>query len=421
MKSTSSQKTPGIITKLLRLCGIIILSTLVIIPAQTQAQDSLAITVTPPFFNLTMNPGDYWSSIIKVVNTNPAPLTIQAVPASFTPTSEEGYGAFTTADKPSAAEVAHWIEVLSGKEITIPPGQVGEIRFAIQAPKDASPGGHYGAILIGQGAGSVSGNGMGISSVVSSLLFVRVTGNIVERGRIRDFSISNTHPSRPAGQFQFRFENEGNVHLQPQGDIEIKNMWGQDRGKILINQETDFGNVLPNSVRKFAYDWSAKDAYFDIGRFTATLTLAYGAEGRQNSTATIVFWVIPWDRLAALLGSILGVILVFWLSIRAYVRKVMQLERARYGGPNQVPRPPAEMVFEPIRQSAVDLRHYQRATPKEKQKLWAAYKPLFRYLLLLFAAAAILWVILNQILEPNRPSTSAKVRPGSVTTTTPLQ
>lgn len=385
-----------------------------------QAQDSLAITVTPPFFNLTMNPGDYWSSVIKVVNTNPAPLTIQAIPASFTPTNEEGYGAFTPAEKPNAAEIARWIEVLSGKETVIQPGQVGEIRFAIQVPKDASPGGHYGAILIGQGAGSITGNGMGISSLVSSLLFARVTGNVVEQGRIREFYISNTHPSRPSGQFTFRFENEGNVHLQPQGNIEIKNMWGQDRGNILINQETDFGNVLPKSIRKFAYDWSAQDAYFDIGRYTATLTLAFGAEGRQNATATIVFWVVPWDRLAVLIGSILGIILIFWLAIRAYVRKALQLERLQHAGNSAIPRPPAEMVFEPVRQGAIDLRTYRIATNKEKQKIAANYKPLFRYLTLLFVAAVILWIIVSQTLDSNRPSTSTRVRPGS-TSTSPVQ
>jgi hypothetical protein len=369
-----------------------------------------------------MNPGDYWASAIKVVNTNPTPLTVHATPASFKPTSEEGYGEFIAVDKPGADEMAHWIELLSDSDTTIEPGQAGTIRFAIRAPKDASPGGHYGAVLIGQAAGNFAGNGMGVSSLVSSLLFVRVSGEAIEKGRVREFTISNTSPARATGRFTFRFENEGNVHLQPQGDIEIKNMWGQERGRILINQDSDFGNVLPNSVRKFTYDWTAKDAYFDIGRYTATLTLGYGTEGRQNATATIVFWVIPWDRLFVFIGSIAAIIVIFWLSIRAYVRKAVQLERGHYG-PRQdgAPRPPAEIAFAPIRESAIDLRSLSAATPAHKKEIVSKYKPLFRYLAFLFAAALVLWFILHQLLETGRPYTAARVRPGATSSTLPQQ
>ena len=68
---------------------------------------------------------------------------------------------------------------------------------------------------------------------------------------------------------------------------------GQERGIIPINQASQFGNVLPESIRKFTFTWKGEWSVSDIGRYTAMATLAYGSEERQFASAKTYFWVIP--------------------------------------------------------------------------------------------------------------------------------
>ncbi|HUZ93129.1 MAG TPA: hypothetical protein VNG29_04000, partial [Candidatus Paceibacterota bacterium] len=44
--------------------------------SRAQANDAVALTITPPFFEFNANPGDSWSSSIRVVNTNPGSLPV---------------------------------------------------------------------------------------------------------------------------------------------------------------------------------------------------------------------------------------------------------------------------------------------------------------------------------------------------------
>ena len=46
-----------------------------------------------------------------------------------------------------------------------------------------------------------------------------------------------------------RFENKGNVHVKPVGQIEIRDIFGNKVETLAVNEEK--GNVLPLSIRRF--------------------------------------------------------------------------------------------------------------------------------------------------------------------------
>ena len=148
------------------------------------------------------------------------------------------------------------------------------------------------------------------SQMVTSLFFAKIAGDISESGSIREFATVKTLSGEPEATFSLRFENRGNVHLQPQGDIRIYNMWGQERGVIPINQQSQFGNVLPDSVRKYVFTWKGEWSPADIGRYRASVALAYGTEARQFASAETYFWVLP---VMLILGVVLGLIIFFGL------------------------------------------------------------------------------------------------------------
>lgn len=300
---------------------------LLLAPFTLLAQDSISFSVSPTIFDMTANPGQQWQSTVRVINANPFELVIYIDVVNFVPKGEAGVPRFvligeTNTEQPTLAQ---WIT--TEKKFTIPAEQTIEIPLKIQVPTDASPGGHYAAVLVSTkpNDGGSGDNNVKTAQVISSLLFLRVTGDISENSAIRSFRTADYILSRPETDFEIRIENKGNVHVQPQGEIKIYNMWGQERGVVPINQQTLFGNVLPNSVRKYSFSWSSEWSVTDIGRYTAVATMAYGVDTRQFMTADTAFWVIPWKILLIFFAVIGGFIAFVSWAIRLYVRKMLML------------------------------------------------------------------------------------------------
>ncbi len=293
--------------------------------AQTVRGQSLS--VTPTLFQMSAVPQQSWRSGVKVINNNQNELTVYAQVVNFAPSGETGEGKFLPIFEESTegTTLAEWITV-SGEPVTIKAEQSYTIPFTVEVPENAAPGGHFAAILIGtkppQTAGAVR---VATSQVVTSLFFVRIAGDVTENGVIREFRTQRSFVSTPQADFEVRFENKGNVHLQPQGEILITNMWGKERGVVPINHQTHFGNVLPASIRKFEFSWKGEQSFSDIGRYKAVLTLAYGDENRMFQTSTLYFYVIPVRATIVVLSVLFTLVLLVRWAIGAYVRRMLFL------------------------------------------------------------------------------------------------
>lgn len=297
-------------------------------PQATSAQSNgLSLSVTPTLFQMSVVPGQSWQSGVKVINSNPFPLTVYAQAVNFAPQGESGEGkfipVFTRATE--GTTLAEWIN-LSGEHVTIDPEQTATVPFSVSVPENAAPGGHFAAILIGtKPPESEEKIRVSTSQVVTSLFFVRIAGDVQEQGQIREFTTTQHFVQSPHADFEVRFENKGNVHLQPQGQIVITNMWGKERGSIPINTQTHFGNVLPQSIRKFEFSWSGEPSFSDIGRYKAVITLGFGSDEKQFETRTTYFYVVPIKATALFFGSLISLVLLVRWSITAYVRRMLLL------------------------------------------------------------------------------------------------
>lgn len=332
----------------------------VLVPSIAFAQESLSVTVTPPMIQLTIGQGEVWASSLKIVNANPFDLTYYATPVDFEADGEEGKGTFMPLLASDHASLGNWVEI-SRDPILVPRGESKEVPFAVRIPADAPPGGHYAAILIGTTPedAAVDGPTVKVSSYVSSLLFVRIKGDIDERARIREFRTEKWLYQDPKATFLLRFENLGNTHLRPQGEIVLYNMWGKERGRVQLNQKSAFGNVLPASIRRFSFLWAGEESLFDIGRYSAVVTLSYGEDQKQNVSAATYFWVVPVVPVAVTLGATLAfILLILWL-LRRYIHRALMLERERFGLPTGAPLTQATMgaLLRPFHVGAVDLRN----------------------------------------------------------------
>ncbi len=391
---------------------LFLLSGITTVFAQTPGQ-AQTLSVSPTLFQMTANPSQVWSSEIRVINVNDYPITVYPQVVNFAPSGESGQGDLIPifASETKGQTLAEWV-TLSSTSVVIAPQQTANIPFMVQVTANPAPGGHYAAILVGTKPPETSSGAAQVQTAqfVTSLLFVRISGDVIEKGGIREFTTIKSLYSEPAIDFEVRFENTGNVHLQPQGDITITNMWGTKRGVIPINYQTHFGNVLPNSIRKFSFTWTGEKSSYDIGRFKAIATLGYGEDTKNFATSTTYFWVIPLKQISIV---ILVLLLLFWFfsfAIKIYIRRMLilagvdpnvRLNRKNtsiYGKHTEVPAKTViirryQTVTGPVRFGITELVRNLRTVKAPREVVIVMYRFLVRYRLFVVAVAVVIFLL----------------------------
>ena len=207
-------------------------------------------------------------------------------------------------------------------------GSRKDIKFRINVPKDAEPGGHYAAIFA---TTQPPEEDVGLGENTGVLLLVTVPGDIRENAELLEFSLASGKKvyNRPPVEFLVRIKNEGNVHFKPLGEITI-NGWAGEKTAVPANPKR--GNVLPKSIRAFHPLWEGavekggfmqelknEWKYFGFGRYNAHLDMVWGS-GDERFVGNVKFWVIPWRLI--IVGLI--VLIIILLLIRGYNKAIVK-------------------------------------------------------------------------------------------------
>lgn len=291
--------------------------------------DKLMITITPPLIKNNVSPSQAWRSNVKLVNNNSADISIYIKTLDFTSSEELGTVNFLPeieeGNSSSEYMLSQWINIDRGP-ILIPAFKSVEIPFTINVPESAEPGGHYAAILAGTRPPDgidEKGATIKVSSMLASLILLNVDGEIIEDGHIREFSTDKKVYPDPKVNFTVRFENKGNVHIQPRGEIVIYDYFDKEKKRLELNHNSEYGNVLPGGIRKWNFFWEGENGILEMGRYKAELVLAYGDKASNTLDQILYFWVINYKYLSILIGSILIFFITTTLLIRRYIRKAV--------------------------------------------------------------------------------------------------
>ena len=200
-------------------------------------------------------------------------------------------------------------------EFTLQHGERMVLPVEISIPENAEPGGLYGSVLIlsnppREELKAEKEKAMGQVKIVSrigALLFIRVAGDVDESGFLEDFKSGKKYYEKGPINFEILFENDGSVHLNPYGKIEIVNLLGKKIDEIEI---TPFF-VMPDSRRMDEVRWNSN---FLFGKYKALITLNRGYGEGIIDQKSVVFWVLPWKIILAALAVIFLVIFfIRWL------------------------------------------------------------------------------------------------------------
>jgi hypothetical protein len=173
-------------------------------------------------------------------------------------------------------------------------------------------GGHYASILA-EIIQPETKNQIAIKAVLSSLLFVRAsTGKEIENGKISDFTVLKDGIEYP-DTYQISFQNNGNVHIVPYGQIQVFDPLSNlvAKGPFNVNSM----DALPESIRNYETKVVTYQKLLFPGIYTAKVDLFFG-KTNQKATATIKFFSQGMFDFAKI-G--LGILLLIILSI--YLRR----------------------------------------------------------------------------------------------------
>lgn len=278
---------------------------------QVGGGDSGDFVVGPGKVELSLNPGEYRVVEMTVTNRLGEPrqfnLGIEDAAGSDDPARPvvllgADRGPYTLKDYLSVPEMS----------FVLNPGERARIPVTVRIPENAEPGGRYGSVLVTTNTlpkegEAVSGDARPSSALVTrigTLFFITIPGSTMYEGNLESFKTIPDTWFKQSGPINFSvlYRNSGSVHVNPYGEINITNMLGESVGFI----ELDPWYALPQSLRFREVRW---DREWLFGRYTATISLNRGYEDIVD-TATVHFWVIPWQ---VLVPGVIGIVVVIWV------------------------------------------------------------------------------------------------------------
>lgn len=268
---------------------------LILMGGNVFAQGPVSLKISPLTFKYTLEKGKEVSDIVRIINPNQFPLEIESEKEDFFMADEEGSPSFLP--QGGKMSLASWIKI-GLEKFSLAPLETKEIPFTISLPKDAEPGGHYGAIFFKTQPSLKKGQTqIGIASRVGALILVSVLGEISQKGEIIEFKARKFLDKGPVSFF-VRFKNTGTVHYEPRGKITILNWFGKKVAELSLPKHT----VLPESIRRFETTWQKR---YLFGKYQAQLEV-FDGEGISHKKA-VSFFVFPWQESLIILGGLLAI------------------------------------------------------------------------------------------------------------------
>lgn len=194
-------------------------------------------------------------------------------------------------------------------------GDRARIPVTISIPADAEPGGFYGSVLVSTIRSSddeetTESARSPIIARIGTLFFITVPGKTERSGEVVDFNIKNKKWWYEKGPIDFNivYENTGSIHLNPYGELRIKNIFNEEVGFM----ELEPWFTLPKSLRTREVSW---DRELLFGRYTAVASINRGYDDVVDEVA-LTFWVLPWK----IIGGIFLVVFILLFGIKFFFR-----------------------------------------------------------------------------------------------------
>jgi hypothetical protein len=280
----------------------------------------IALRISPLNYDLEINPGEEKSGKIYIENTSDADVEIQAEFSNFF--VDDGGGYIFTGEKEIANEnlkpylMSGWFS-LGENNFTLGRGESKTVGYEIKVPGDASLGGHYGVIFFrtvcraeeDEAVVSTDKSSICVSGRVGTLFLVQVGGEAAKKGILKKINVPKLSLDDRTS-LSVEIQNAGNTHFRPEGQIVVKNLFGQEMSKMEIKDKT----ILPTMSRTFPEELTRKDL---LGFYKLQGSIKDG-DGNEMKFSRYI-WMPPWKEILAAVTIISA---LFWFLKKFRVKKI---------------------------------------------------------------------------------------------------
>ncbi len=291
------------------LLGIFGALSIILFPASV-AQAS-GFTVTPMMQEVTLDEGELSETYVATVTNDTAALaTFELSVIDFGSLDESGGVAFVgaTGALEEKYALASWMQPETS-ELSVAPGETRSVRVRIENRENLSPGGHYGALVFkSTSVARLDVPSVAINQIFSSLVLVKKTGGAKYGLELVSFS----HPDH---WFVFdravapRFQNPGNVHVVPRGEVRVTDPLGRLVYRGVLNEGSAI--ILPETFREYPFKLFSVERAFVPGRYS--LDFSYRYDGREEKELwSKQFFYFPPLSLLVIVGGIACIVIFLW-------------------------------------------------------------------------------------------------------------
>lgn len=284
------------------------------------AQRSIPLMVMPARQEMEVEPGEKKAITLNFYNQSDDPVSGFFKAADFIVEDEKGTPRLieNPADAPTRFAASKWFTLFYDRA-SLPAHDKVSLQVTIDVPADARPGGRYVAVFFEQGStvpqatGSQDEAGVGTTSRIAGLTYIKVKGPITEKSLVSRFFTPFFFEYGPI-EIATDILNRGDYHVNPNGVISMVNMFGG----VVDQKKLKSQNIFPDTSRTYKNELGTK---WMIGRYKIDLAASYGSQGQALTAGTYV-WIFPW-RVAA---AVILMLVVIYIALSNLFKGLSQKE-----------------------------------------------------------------------------------------------
>ena len=280
------------------------LALLLVMPVFSYADNKIGISVDKTIFNLATDAGTTNTTIKFNIQNNTDKSNKISISAFDYVLGDENE-IRPTEDANKINGLRDWLSA-DASDFSLSAGEKKEVSILAKVPVDAVVGSHWGGIAIDfmpEDNREVDASSLLVNGQIGVHVLLNVNGETNGAGRLNTFKAPLFIFDRVA--FSSEYEDIGNIHYIPHGEITIKNVLSGSKSKIVLGKHFAFPG------RKFTYtaDWNNSMSW--ASAYSAQNIFVDGS-GNVHTQTRYMFGVLFFP----LLLLICVILVFFWKFIR---------------------------------------------------------------------------------------------------------
>jgi len=209
-------------------------------------QDSLGIAVDQSVFSIDVAPGESGNFVLNISNISSKDVQ-EKINLKMAETSYDDNNQIILApEKNENQKIGNWVKI-SENDFALNGGETKEVILSLSVPNDSLAGSYTGILMVGSSPNPAKGTAIG--GRIGVHVLINVKGDISGKGWLVSFKTPFIAEKNPI--FKTEYENQGNIHYVPHGEIRIANLFGKNLETL--NVEKHF--VFPGKKFTFESVW----------------------------------------------------------------------------------------------------------------------------------------------------------------------